>query len=513
MKQINYLFFSCLFWAIAIGLYAQQRSYSNPVIPEDMADPCILRIDDTYYATGTSSEWAPFYPMYTSKDLVNWTQTGHIFDSQPEWTLSSFWAPELFYHNNKLYAYYTARNKKGVSYIGVATADGPSLPFTDHGVIVEWGTEAIDAFILEDNGELYISWKAYGLDSRPIELVGCRLSEDGLRLAGDPFTLMVDSENIGMEGQHWMKYGDYYYMIYSVKGCCGPKSDYQVYVARSKDLKGPYEKYEDNPILFGDGKDVLSCGHGTVTTTPDGTMYYMFHAYLAGAGFFGGRQVFLQELYVGDDNWIHFSTGDVSQITQPVPSEGTAQQPLRAFKDDFKDDKLSVKWAWNYPYSSVETSLAKGELTLTGVLKGENNVGTALCVRPVSPQYTFETQVTNQNSSLKGLTMYGDGQNLLAFGCADNQLLLRVVRDGKEEILHKSTLNTKKPYLKMEVTDGSKCTFYWSTNGRKWKKITDVPQYMDVSYLVRWDRVARPGLIHIGREEQPAKFSHFYLIN
>lgn len=86
------------------------------------ADPSIIRIDDTYYATGTSSEWAPFYPVFTSKDMVNWKQAGHIFSKQPSWTSNSFWAPELFYHNSKVYCYYTARQKStGISYIGVAT--------------------------------------------------------------------------------------------------------------------------------------------------------------------------------------------------------------------------------------------------------------------------------------------------------------------------------------------------------------------------------------------------------
>ena len=56
------------------------------------------------------------------------------------------------------------------------------------------GTEAIDAFIYDDNGQLYISWKAYGLDKRPIELLGCKLSADGLHLEGEPFSLLVDDE-------------------------------------------------------------------------------------------------------------------------------------------------------------------------------------------------------------------------------------------------------------------------------------------------------------------------------
>ena len=186
-----------------------QQTFKNPVIHGDVADPTIIRINQTYYAAGTSSEWAPFYPLFQSSDLVNWNQIGHLFQQQPEWTLSSFWAPELFYHNNKVYVYYTARRKSdNISYIGVATADSPSGPYTDHGVIVEYGTEAIDAFILEDNGELYISWKAYGLDDRPIELLGCKLSDDGLHLDGEIFTLLKDDERRGMEGQHWLKLGD-----------------------------------------------------------------------------------------------------------------------------------------------------------------------------------------------------------------------------------------------------------------------------------------------------------------
>lgn len=107
-------------------------------------------------------------------------------------------------------------------------------PYTDHGPIVEYGTEAIDAFVLEDAGELYISWKAYGLDPRPIELLACKISDDGLRMAGEPFTLLRDDKRQGMEGQHWLKIGDYYYIVYSINGCCGPGSDYAVAVARSK---------------------------------------------------------------------------------------------------------------------------------------------------------------------------------------------------------------------------------------------------------------------------------------
>lgn len=66
-----------------MGAGAQQATFRNPVIAGDMADPTVIRVDNTYYATGTSSEWAPYYPLFRSKDLVNWRQIGHLFEQQP----------------------------------------------------------------------------------------------------------------------------------------------------------------------------------------------------------------------------------------------------------------------------------------------------------------------------------------------------------------------------------------------------------------------------------------------
>ena len=490
--------------------YKENEFFTNPVIPGDVADPTVIRIGNTYYAAGTSSEWAPYYPMFKSTDLVNWTQTGHIFNKLPKWTKSSFWAPELFYHNGKVFAYYTARRKSdNVSYIGVASTNDPEKEFTDHGLLVEYGTEAIDAFVFEDQGQLYISWKAYGLDNRPIEIIGSKLSSDGLRLEGEPFTMLKDTEDIGMEGQYHFKKGDYYYIIYSPHGCCGPNSDYDVYVARSKNLKGPYEKYEKNPILRGGG-DFMSSGHGTVVDTPDGRMFYMCHAYFPGARFFNGRQPILQEMVMTDDNWIKVTTGNLAQVKQAMPFPNTIQKPVPDFEDNFEGKQLKHDWTWNYPYSEAKTQLKNGNLSLKGDVKKETKNGTALCIRSNTPHYSFETQVVNTNSSLKGLTFYGDDDNFIALGSEGNQLVLKTVQRGKETILNKITLPSTQIYLKVEVTEGCDCTFFWSKDGTIWNEIKS-SEVIDSKQLVRWDRVSRPGLIHNGK--QPAEFSYFKMTN
>lgn len=501
-----------VFLAIALSSLSQEVSFfENPVNRGDFADPSIIRVDDVYYVTATSSEWAPFLPLFTSKDLINWEQVGHVFNEKPEWTSHSFWAPELYYHNNKMFCYYTARRKSdNVSYIGVASSEGTSLDFEDHGTIIEYGTEAIDPFIYDDNGVLYITWKAYGLDNRPIELLGSRLSADGLRLEDEPFSLLKD-EGIGLEGQYHFKHGDYYYIIYSAKSCCGPGSDYDVRVARSTSFKGPYEKYEENPILYGDGGDYISCGHGTVVETPDGRFFYYSHGYQSGDSFFLGRQHILHELQFTDDGWLEFKTGNVAVNRHPVPFEGTVQKEVEDFRDDFSEKELKVSWTWNYPFSDIDAKVRKGKLMLSGKDVEDNTNGAVLCVRPQTTRYHYNTKVNNVNDSFKGLTMYGDDKNMVAIGISGNKVEVKSVRNGEESILFSSIIKKNKPYFKIEVDRGRFLSFYYSLDGNNWIPATE--EVFNATHLVRWDRVARPGLIHIGDENAPAVYDYFELKN
>ncbi len=500
---------------MAMPLAAQDKvtdSFMNPVIRGDVPDPTVIRIGDTYYAAGTSSEWAPFYPMFASKDLVNWTQTGHVFEEQPSWTVNSFWAPELFYHNGKVYCYYTAREKAtNMSYIGVAVADSPTGKFTDHGLLIRHGKEAIDAFVFDDNGQLYISWKAYGLENRPIELMGSKLSADGLHLEGEPFTLLTDEERVGMEGQSFFKAGDYYYLVYASHGCCGINSDYDVCVARSKTFRGPYEKYEGNPILHGGEGDFQSCGHGTMVTTPDGRMFYLCHAYLNGNGFFTGRQPILQEMEVTPDKWIRFKGGDLAKVRQPQPFPDTVQQPATGFEDDFKTSELKPDWTWNYPYAETEVRQEGGKLYLTGTPKEGCKQGTALCVRAQTPDYNCETQVANQGNSLKGLTLYGDDGNLLAWGVSGSKLQLKVVKDGKDTVMYQTECPYRHVRLRFSLKEGTQLDFSYSEDGKEWHAVNR--QSFNAKDLLRWDRVQRPGLIHIGSKDDPAVFDWFRMRN
>ena len=295
------------------------------VIDADAPDPSVIRVADTYYAAATSGNKPQAYQRYRSKDLLTWEPMGFIFDEWPDWTCGSFWAPELFDLYGRTMCYYTARQKSdSTSCIGVAMADGPEGKFKDYGPLVKTTNEAIDAFVFRDGTQLYITWKAYGLDpsKRPIELLCQKLSDDGLHLQGEPFMLLRDDERQGMEGQCVFREGEWWYLLYSIRDCCSPRSDYAVSVARSHSLQGPWEKYEGNPILEGEslsdsaspnkkhspkgaaGRGLQSCGHGTMVRTPSGEMFYLCHAYFWGR-YKEGRKAVLFRLEIGKDGWVH----------------------------------------------------------------------------------------------------------------------------------------------------------------------------------------------------------------
>ncbi|GAB3431184.1 glycoside hydrolase family 43 protein [Niabella aquatica] len=468
----------------------------QPVIHGDFADPSVIRVGNNYYATGTSSEWAPHYPLFKSTDLINWKPSGYVFDKTPEWTSSSFWAPELLYRNGTYYVYYTARKKSdGISCIGVATSKNPEKGFTDKGIIIEFGKEAIDAFVAEENGVWYITFKAYGLDYRPIELLGYQLSDDGLKTVGEPFMLLRDDEKIGLEGQCIVRRNDYYYyLFYSAGGCCGIQCSYHVNVARSRSLKGPYTKYEGNPVV--NAFDSWKCtGHGTIVTNKKGEDYYLFHAYHNITDVYTGRQGMLAKLsWNKQTGWPSF---------HPVSGKAAA-----GFADAFQGTALNAVWQWDFRHTQPQVNIKNGHLYLSGQVKEGNNTGTALTIKPFYADYEISTAVADHNESLKGLTVYGDANQAIGIGVKGDQAEVWYVKDNQRRVLKTVRVNrTVLTQLKMVVRNGRDFRFFLGEGQDKWNEIVVADTDIREGFSIPWDRSPRPGLLQQG--DDPAVFDYF----
>ena len=63
-------------------------------------------------------------------------------------------------------------------------------------------------------------------------------------------------------------------------------------------------------------------------------------------------------------------------------------------------------------------------------------------------------------------------------------------------------------HLRMHVKGGLADRFEWSRDGRKWARVNHGLSEEAIRSLIRWDRVARPGLYHEGDEQAPALFEY-----
>lgn len=490
MRSMRWLI---VFLLLAVKVYGQEM---YPVIPGDFPDPSIIKQGDQYFAIGTSSEWAPHFPIFRSTDLKSWKQTGYLFDKAPEWTSASFWAPEYFYHNKTYYVYYTARRKSdNVSCIGVATSKYPDRGFTDHGILIAYGTEAIDAFVFDDGGQLYISWKAYGLDKRPIEILGSKLSSDGLRLEGAPFSMLKDTNGVGIEGQSILKRNGFYYLFYSAGACCGMRCDYNVRVARARHITGPYEDAPENPIMKGNS-DWTCTGHGTFVAGPDNAHYYLYHAYNRSSMVRTGRQGMLAKLL-----W--------NQTTQwPALQEISGGPYPSGIKDDFSGNSYALQWQWDFRHATPVIKQQHGRLLLSGSYASENKVGVVITRRPVLPQYQMEVSVENKNEARKGLVIYGDVKNAIGLSVVADSVIYWAVKDGEAFVLAASKVAAGAIRLKMVVSDSLE-VFYRSESG-SWQAVAPSRQ-VSFQELSPWDRSARPGLHFSGNKDDKAVFGDFSL--
>lgn len=500
--MIKNTFFTALsFVIINIVSFSQQQekkpNRENPVIPGDFADPSVIRKGNVYYAAGTSSEWAPHFPMFQSNDLIHWKQSGYVFNQTPSWTSGSFWAPEFFYWKGTYYLYYVARKKiDGISCIGVATSSDPAKGFTDLGILFEFGKEAIDPFIIEESGKLFITWKAYGLDQRPIEILGSRLSDDGLKLEGEPFFLLRDDEKRGLEGQSLVKRNGYYYLFYSPGNCCGSGCSYEVAVARATDLQGPYVRFEKNPLLA-QTEDWKCTGHGTLVSSAAGKDFYLYHAYNKSNDVYTGRQGMLAEvIWDSQTGWPYI---------QPL---GKKAEKIKNFRDDFAGKTLSDKWQWDFRNSKPVIDIEKGNLSLSGEITVSNITGTVLAVRPLVADYEITTGVINQNASLKGLVLYGDADQSTGIGIRNDTVAVWEARDKKRTIVKEVKLNaSRRVEFKIKVENGYMCRFYWRAADKEWNEVKTGNEYFNAEFLPPWDRSPRPGLLQLGSD--PAIFNFF----
>jgi xylan 1,4-beta-xylosidase len=495
----------CLLTTAAIVFAAD---YRNPVIPGDHPDPSVIRVGNDYWATSTTSEWAPIFPLLHSRDLVNWTTVGAIFETPPAWSAGSYWAPEISEFKGTFAVYYAARNRARVLCVAVATASNVKGPYTDRGPLVCQEDGSIDpAPTADENGKRYLLWKEDGNSRhRPSPIWAQPLSDDGTRLIGSPSELIRNDapwEGQLVEGPFVLRRHGYFYLFYAAAGCCGVHCDYKVGVARSRHLLGPWIKYSKNPLAVGNAN--WNCpGHGSIVSDPSGRDYLLYHAYRAQTSIFLGREAVLDRVSWTEDDWPKLDSGSDPSVQAPAPFPATVQSS-RATLDSFDSSALSPLWQWPWN-NKPRTQAGGGWLTLGSA----DASGAILAQSPVRPDYTVEVGVDPRSlkaASSGGLAAYGNREN--AIGIAIRNGAVYVWRRQKGAMHESSEIpcpNANVVYLRMTVHEGREFQFAFSTDRHQWR---NVKEEVASKELPPWDLGLRVALTAGGTPDTAARFTKF----
>jgi xylan 1,4-beta-xylosidase len=508
------------------------RGWSNPVVPGDHPDPTIIRVGRTFWASATSGEWSPQFPLFRSTDLVHWEPEGAIFYEQPTWAEGSFWAPELVHDetSGRFLAWYVARKRGGPLCVAVASAPAPGGPYTDHGPLICQEDGSIDpCFARDEHGEPYLIWKEDGNSvGRHTPIWAQALSDDLLHVKGEKTQLITNDQpwEAGVvEGEYIMRHLDAdgilrFYMFYAGNSCCGLQCEYAEGVARSEKLLGPWEKCPRNPLIS--ANDHWRCpGHGTVVHTA-GTKnkpeqdYLLYHAYPSGGTIYIGREAVLDEIswptetVDGVPGWPSINAG--AGPGEPAPA------PLIDFFDDFSTVRLGHPWQW--PVNTrPQVSAGRGWLHLgiqTESPLSDRPVESAILAVPRPGSLHYQATVTLRRPHLPndrlwaGLSVIGDPFNTVGLGLRGTNLILWERRGATQREITRIPAPEAPHLILRSASFGAEhhLHFSYSTDGETFHNIGEA---YDASDLPAWDRGLRIGLMLEGPQGSSAGFAHFVL--
>lgn len=296
-KFVSILLFLTLLILGGCSVFGSKVTYQNPIGDmTDIGDPFVLKVDDTYYMYATSMASSGFL-VWESENLVDWDSGTIAYahsEQEERWATGDFWAPEVIEKDGTFYMVFSARAENGELTTTIAISESPTGPFKDAtvDVIGREGSFIDGHFFIDEDGTPYLyyvrdNYDNFIGDQQISQIYVQEMSEDLLSLVGEPQMVIEPSQEwetpegdiVWNEGPFVVQNEDKYYLMYSANFFAS--SDYSIGYAVADSPMGPFEKYENNPILAADlNNGVSGPGHNSVTVGLDNeTLYAVYHVH------------------------------------------------------------------------------------------------------------------------------------------------------------------------------------------------------------------------------------------
>ncbi len=252
-----------------------------------LADPTIFLYDGVYYLYGTGGKVNHGFMVYSSTDLQKWTgpagvNDGYALVEGDAYGTKGFWAPQVFYRNDKFYMAYTANEN-----IAIAESNSPLGPFTQKMIRPVSGEgKQIDPYIFfDDDGKAYLYHVRLGNGNR---LYVAEMNEEMndikpgtvqfcLAATGQKWENTANTDWPVSEGPTVLKHKSLYYLFYSANDF--RNIDYAVGYAVAENPKGPWKKFEGNPLISRQKINSNGTGHGDFFKDKKSNWRYVFHTH------------------------------------------------------------------------------------------------------------------------------------------------------------------------------------------------------------------------------------------
>ena len=293
------------------------RTFTNPVIARDFADPDVMRSGDWFYAFATNTGGINVQAA-RSRDLVAWEALPDALPVLPAWARAGrTWAPDVTAVGNGFVLYFVAQHAaSGRQCIGAATATSPAGPF--HALPaplvcpLEAGGAIDPASFVDIDGGRYLIWKNDGNCCAVTTWIYAQpMMPDGLSFAAGPTPLIkADRSWEGgiVEAPIVYRRGGVYHLFYSANGYGG--AAYAIGHASGASLGKPFAK-DASPVAKS-GAGIVGPGGQDLVALSDGSTWFAYHSWAGGGSY--------RELDLGPLSW----DGDrpvftPSRAPQPVP--------------------------------------------------------------------------------------------------------------------------------------------------------------------------------------------------
>lgn len=307
----------------------EPETFTNPLTEASVPDPTVFDGEDGYYYLYYTGGFES--PLFRSKDLVNWENSGICpFSEETRKQLGEIAAE----HNSDNFFYAPTVKKMGdnfVMYISLTwkamvalRSSGPTGPFEFDGepyVLIDNSITGLeitneDSCVATDlDGTNYLMWGSHG------NLTRTTLSSDGLRLAdGATFDHVAGNPREPRrvyEGLYAYWHDGFWYLFAAKGDYTSDLDPYEVVVGRCETLGGrfldkkgrPMDKGFATRILVPDNCDTyLGGGHtGEIFKDKAGRYYIFYQRQLADVIHY--RPLFLQQIFWAEDGWPYFKNG------------------------------------------------------------------------------------------------------------------------------------------------------------------------------------------------------------